>query len=196
MFRCETEIRGIDEFLEQRKSELEFTYLDLNSENIESPHNGPVSLSWKPISSMTKSKTYFQHYGPHEGLRGSVFLTTERELYLFGCQKNSSISSLDGLSNEIKVFDYATQCWLRCMATMPKRLSDFGLIYVKDEIYLIGGLTDRSSPTKERLAMGRSSGRALNISTDVFKIKVIFTNKNSCKVVNITKKISINCYLS
>ena len=32
-----------------------------------------------------------------------IHITTDSELFLFGCRKNSTISPLDGLSNDIKV---------------------------------------------------------------------------------------------
>ena len=62
-----------------------------------------LGFSWRPMPFLTKTKTYFQHYGPHEGLRGGQFVATDSELFLFGCRKNSTISPLDGLSNDIKV---------------------------------------------------------------------------------------------
>ena len=56
---------------------------------------------------------------------------------------------------------------------MPKRLTEFGLVYIGDFIYLIGGLTDGSSPKKDPVSSQRLSSRALTVSTDIFKIKVL-----------------------
>ena len=56
---------------------------------------------------------------------------------------------------------------------MPKRLTEFGLVYIGDFIYLIGGLTDGSSPKKDPVSSQRLSSRALIVSTDIFKIKVL-----------------------
>ena len=59
---------------------------------------------------------------------------------------------------------------MRTNSIMPKRLTEFGLVYIGDFIYLIGGLTDGSSPKKD--SSQRLSSRALIVSTDIFKIKV------------------------
>lgn len=160
--RSENEIRGIKEFLDQRKSELEFTSLVLKP--------GDAAPTWNPLSNLTKPKTYFQHYGPHEGVRGANFLTTDLELYLFGCQK----SSVDATSNEIKIFSYVLQSWARTTATMPKRLKDFGIILIGSEIFLVGGITDGfygASPSKDQTRSVRSS-RTFQVSIEVFKTRV------------------------
>ena len=69
-----------------------------------------------------------------------------------------------------QVFDFESEQWVRCVATMPKRLSNFGAIRVANFIYIVGGLTDCSSPVKDR-GVGRTS-RSFGISNEVFKIEV------------------------
>ena len=66
--------------------------------------------------------------------------------------------------------DFKSEQWLRFAATMPKRVSDFGVVLIGSAIYLFGGLTDCQSPIKDKTS-GKPS-RSIHVSTDVFKIEV------------------------
>lgn len=74
------------------------------------------------------------------------------------------------MPHAFQVFDFESEQWLRCVATLPKRLSNFGAVRVADFIYVIGGHTDCSSPVRDR-SSGRPS-RSFGISTEAFKIEV------------------------
>lgn len=154
--RCESEILGIQEFVSQRRDKPTYAYFD------------PCSTSRHAVAVLnapTQSKSYFQHYGPHSSSNFEM-ITNDSEVLVIGGMKRGQRET--SVSNDVKIFDLTTATWEHFGGSLPREVIEFGLLWVSEYIYVIGGLTDeycRSAPNKVLY-----QNRPMNVSTEVYKI--------------------------
>ncbi len=159
---------GIPRFLDERAEKQDFLALTLDDFKYFRQHE----------RGLQSANTYYHHYGPHDNKNGTI-LVSDAFLYLFGGSKYVSgghASSMDLLSNEVKVYEPASSSWLRMSHTMPQRLTEFGVLLMRDKyLYLVGGLTDEimASKSNNNVVSRNVAGggqRKLAISRDVYRL--------------------------
>lgn len=133
--RDEKEIRGLDQFLEERKEKQIFMCWDL----------GGDKNSCKIVNAMRNGRSFHQHYGPIGTKNGCLLYCNEFILYMGGTRMNSGAGNKrhrELVSDEVFTYETSSLSWLRMTSHLPTTLSHFGALYIAPYLYVIGGFTD------------------------------------------------------
>ncbi len=162
--RDESDILGIQEFVDDRKNRTTFACVDPAADD-----GRIVSI----LRSPTQSKSYFQHYGPHSvrSFRLLASADAQRQILAVGGLVKTSKESV--LSNEIRVLDAETATWEHAGGVLPKGMVQFGAVEHKNELYLVGGLSDE---------ICFSRGRRAPPTTQTFLNKKLYVSRGLYKI--------------
>lgn len=148
------DILGIKEFVDMKRNEKLFATIDV--------HKGQIAT----LPSMTESKSFFQHYGPHS-TRHYQLARIGTNILSIGGVKEQQRSKI--FSEEIQVFDAARGNWESIGGKLPFDLVEFGSLVVRDKLFIIGGYSDSLVGGKKQ---GQFQNRTVNISNCVMSTRL------------------------
>ena len=175
----ESEIRGIRQYLEERKQHQYFIAWEFDKKSNFKTIKEEDHRKWKELSCMQIGQSFYQHYGPIKAKNGQMLAGDKFLFYLGGgkLSNNRNRSSINDnfMSDEAYCFELSTCTWLRLTNHMPLRLFEFGAVYQGSHLYLIGGLTDNfknvpGSTESTTFRQFDTTSRKLVISRQIYRI--------------------------